>query len=354
MNEDQKPEPIEPTNPFRRAKDAEGEVIHAEFAPVDASERRAQRRAQRQAQEAAQAGAETPLSPAEPAGRAARRRMASTPPPAEESASETPVEGAAFPSLHDERRKRRLTRLHVAPEIAPKPAEEGNIANTVELQGLKRRKDKGRGRVLLPEEYAGMHAEIERASSPTRCFVVGVTSAVYGEGKTTIAMNLAGTMAQNSAQRVALIDGNLRNWDLQLRLNLPPCVGLVDYLEGKEDDLDAIVQHTELENFVLFPAGRAAINPSRLSRSPRLMEFMNEIRMRYDFVILDMAPILPVADARVLSRVVDGIIVVSRAGVTPREVVSRAIETIGGDRVLGVVLNGTEISMPRWLQRYFL
>jgi len=199
-----------------------------------------------------------------------------------------------------------------------------------------------------------MHAEIERASSPSRCFVVGVTSAVYGEGKTTIAMNLAGTMAQNSSQRVALIDGNLRNWDLQLRLNMPPCAGLVDFLEGKEEELETIVQHTELENFVLIPAGRAAINPSRLSRSPRLMEFMTEMRMQHDFVILDMAPILPVADARVLSRVVDGVIVVVRAGVTPREVVSRAIETIGSDRVLGVVLNGTEISMPRWLQRYFL
>ncbi len=353
MNEDQKPEPIQPNNPFRRAKEVEGEVIHAEFTPTDSSERRTARRAQRQGQEAS---TETPAPP-ERASRASRRRVdsslqtesADTPEP-----SETFDEEPTLPSIQDARRKRRLSRLHTAPESAPKPLEEGNLATTVELQGLKRRKDKGRGRVLLPEEYAGMHAEIERASSPSRCFVVGVTSAVYGEGKTTIAMNLAGTMAQNSAQRVALIDGNLRNWDLQLRLNLPPCVGLVDYLEGKEDDIDAIVQHTELENFVLIPAGRAAINPSRLYRSPRLLEFMNEIRMRHDFVILDMAPILPVADARVLARIVDEVIVVVRAGVTPREVVSRAIEMIGSDRVHGVVLNGTEVHMPRFLQRYFI
>ena len=73
-------------------------------------------------------------------------------------------------------------------------------------------------------------------------FVVGVTSAVYGEGKTTVAMNLAGTIAQNSSQRVALVDANLRNWDLQTRLNLPPCSGLVDILEGGEDDLTNIIQ----------------------------------------------------------------------------------------------------------------
>src|SRR2546421_913897 len=91
------------------------------------------------------------------------------------------------------------------------------------------------GNALVPEEYARLHADIERASSPSRCFVVGVTSAVYGEGKTTVAMNLAGTIAQNSTHRVALVDLNLRNWDLQTRLNLPPCAGLVDVLEGGED-----------------------------------------------------------------------------------------------------------------------
>src|SRR5215510_12630673 len=61
-------------------------------------------------------------------------------------------------------------------------------------------------RILIPEEYARLHADIERASTPSRCFVVGVTSAVYGEGKTTVALNLAGTIAQNSTQRVALVD----------------------------------------------------------------------------------------------------------------------------------------------------
>src|ERR1041385_1879032 len=122
-------------------------------------------------------------------------------------------------------------------------------------------------RILIPEEYARLHADIERASSPARCFVVGVTSAVYGEGKTTVALNLAGTMAQNSDARVTLVDFNLRNWDMQTRLNLSSNVGLVDVLEGAEDDLSAIVQRTELENLTIIPAGRAAANPSPLVRS---------------------------------------------------------------------------------------
>jgi protein-tyrosine kinase len=208
-------------------------------------------------------------------------------------------------------------------------------------------------RILIPEEYARLHADIERASSPSRCFVVGVTSAVYGEGKTTVAMNLAGTIAQNSTHRVALVDLNLRNWDLQTRLNLPPCAGLVDVLEGGEDDMARIVQKTELENFTIVPEGRAAANPARLARSARLAEVMSALRMANEFIVMDMAPVLPVADTRVLAKMVDGIVMVVRAGVTPREIVSRAIDAVGNDRVLGVVLNGTEMAMPKWLQRYF-
>jgi len=208
-------------------------------------------------------------------------------------------------------------------------------------------------RIMVPEEYARLHADLERASTPSRCFVVGVTSAVYGEGKTTVAMNLANTIARNSTQRVVLVDGNLRNWDLQTRLNIPPCSGLVDVLEGGEDDLMSIVKKTEMDNFTIVPAGRAAANPSRLARSPRLAEVMSTLRMVNEFIVVDLAPVLPIADTRVLARNVDGIVMVVRAGVTPREIVQRGIDAVGGDRVLGVVLNGTESAMPKWLQRYF-
>jgi protein-tyrosine kinase len=209
------------------------------------------------------------------------------------------------------------------------------------------------GKALVPEEYARLHADIERAASPSRCFVVGVTSAVYGEGKTTVALNLAGTMAQNSEARVTLVDFNLRNWDIQTRLNLPPAAGLVDVLEGSEDDLTAILQRTELDNLTVIPAGRAAANPSRLVRSSRLVEVISTLRLSNDFIVLDMAPVLPVADTKTMAKLLDGVVMVVRAGVTPREIVARAIDAVGTDKVLGVVLNGVESAMPKWLQRYF-
>jgi protein-tyrosine kinase len=234
------------------------------------------------------------------------------------------------------------------------PAPLARVNNLGRGGKIDNRESNGAGaRLVVPEEYARLHADLERASSPSRCFVVGVTSAVYGEGKTTVAMNLAGTIAQNSTHRVALVDCNLRNWDLQTRLNLPPCMGLVDILEGGEDDLANIVQKTELENFTIVPAGRAAANPARLARSPRLSEVMSALRMNNEFIVMDMAPVLPVADTRVLARSLDGLVMVVRSGVTPREIVARAIESLGSERVLGVVLNGTESAIPAWLQRYF-
>jgi len=209
------------------------------------------------------------------------------------------------------------------------------------------------GAAIVTEEYARLHADIERAASPARCFVVGVTSAVYGEGKTTVAMNLAGTMAQNSQARVTLVDCNLRNWDVQERLNIPDTTGLVDILEGAEDDLTNVLHRTDLDNLAILPSGRQAGNPSRLVRSPRLGEVMSTLRMSNDFIVVDLPPVLPVADTKTLSRIVDGIVLVVRAGITPREVVARAMDAVGSDKVLGVVLNGVESAMPRWLQRYF-
>jgi capsular exopolysaccharide synthesis family protein len=209
------------------------------------------------------------------------------------------------------------------------------------------------GKALIPEEYARLHADIERAASPSRCFVVGVTSAVYGEGKTTVAMNLAGTMAQNSESRVTLVDFNLRNWDLQTKLDLPVASGLVNVLEGSEDDLSAIIQRTEMDNLSIIPAGRAAANPARLVRSSRLNEVVNTLKMSNEFIVMDMAPILPVADTKSMAKLLDGVVIVVRAGVTPREIVQRAIDAVGSDKVLGVVLNGVQSSMPKWLQKYF-
>jgi succinoglycan biosynthesis transport protein ExoP len=88
-------------------------------------------------------------------------------------------------------------------------------------------------------------------------------------------------------------------------------------------------------------------------RSPRLGEVVSTLKLSNDFIVLDMSPVLPVADTKSVAKMLDGVVMVVRAGVTPREIVSRAIDAVGNDKVLGVVLNGVETAMPKWLQRYF-
>ncbi len=203
------------------------------------------------------------------------------------------------------------------------------------------------------DEYARLHAEIEKSAVYGGCFVVGVTSAVYGEGKTTVAINLAGSIAEDSERRVALVDLNLRSCDLQMQLKLPPCVGMVDFLEG-DCDLSQIVHRTESERLTIVPAGSVASTPGRLARSSRLAEAMAELRRANDYLIVDLAPVLPITDARLIGRHMDGFVMVVRAGSTPREIVSRAIDTLDRASVIGVILNRTEPPIPKWLQRHFV
>jgi Mrp family chromosome partitioning ATPase len=88
-------------------------------------------------------------------------------------------------------------------------------------------------------------------------------------------------------------------------------------------------------------------------RSSRLGQVIGALKQASDFIVLDMAPVLPVADTKGMAKLLDGVVMVVRAGVTPREIVGRAMEAVGPDKVLGVVLNGVDTAMPRWLQRYF-
>ena len=107
----------------------------------------------------------------------------------------------------------------------------------------------------------------------------------------------------------------MRNWDLQTRLNRPAVTGLVDILEGMEDDLSAVVQRTELDNLNIIPAGQAAKNQARLVRASRLVELVAALKHANDFIVLDISPVLPVADTKSLPKLLDGVVMVVRAGI---------------------------------------
>lgn len=183
--------------------------------------------------------------------------------------------------------------------------------------------------------------------------VIAVTSAIAGEGKTTIALGLAVMVAQDFPERhILLAEADLHQPVLAADFDVEPSPGLAEALDGIYP-VEMGYRETFLPNLQLLPAGEPTSNPSRLLRSPRLGGVLAATRRRHDLVILDTPALLVSSDAALVADQADGVLVVVRSGVTPVTVVNRALELVDGERLRGLVLNGAESAVPGWLRRIF-
>mgnify|MGYP003521036884 CR=1 FL=1 len=175
------------------------------------------------------------------------------------------------------------------------------------------------------------------ASSRPRSIVV--TSALPGEGKTTTASNLALAIA-DTGSRVVLVDADLRRPSIARVLGIEGAVGLTTVLIGNAS-IDDVVQEYGSTSLDVITSGEIPPNPSELLGSQRMTDLLGELTERYDVVILDTAPLLPVTDGVVVAKLADGALVVVGATVANRPHLAAAVaalETVEA-RVLGVVLN---------------
>ncbi|MCL2541519.1 MAG: polysaccharide biosynthesis tyrosine autokinase [Nocardioidaceae bacterium] len=170
-----------------------------------------------------------------------------------------------------------------------------------------------------------------------RCLVI--TSAVPGEGKTMTSTNLAVALAQ-TGRRTLIIDADLRRPRVASTLGLDPAVGLTTALVGKTEIADAIQVHGPSGLHVLA-SGAKPPNPTEILQSRVTHDLIRRLRSSYDTVIIDGPPLLPVADASVLSTLADGVILVIRHGKTTRDQVTEAVNRVNqvGGRLYGVVVN---------------
>jgi len=166
-----------------------------------------------------------------------------------------------------------------------------------------------------------------------------VTSSAPSEGKTTLAVNLAGTFAQTNKKTV-IIDADLRKPRIHSVFNANKYPGMIDYLFGQAT-LEEIIRPTELENLKYVPSGTIPPNPSEMIESKPMQDFLAEMRRRFDVVIVDSAPIIAVTDSEILSTFVDATILVVSAEVTEFDLMTKAAELIknGGSSFIGAVLN---------------
>ncbi|MGN6218402.1 MAG: polysaccharide biosynthesis tyrosine autokinase [Microbacterium sp.] len=172
---------------------------------------------------------------------------------------------------------------------------------------------------------------------PPRAIVV--TSPIPGDGKSTIAANLALSIAA-SGEQVVLIDADLRRPMVASLFNLPEGAGLTDVLTGRATVADVAQIADATRNLVVLAAGRTPPNPSEVLGSRKMRELIEQLS-KQAFVIIDSPPVLPVTDAAVLANNADGAVLVVSAGKTTFDMMSRSLENLGRARArpLGVVLN---------------
>lgn len=175
----------------------------------------------------------------------------------------------------------------------------------------------------------------------SRVFVV--TSSQPREGKTTVASNLAASIAQ-SGKRVLAIDTDLRKPRLHQALGLSREHGVTSFIVG-DDSFDSVVQSTRVPNLDAITSGPVPPNPAELLHSPAFARLIETARGRYDVVIFDSPPLGPVTDAAVIGPQVDGVIVVAKVGETTRDALESTLRQFRdvGARVLGAVLNGLDL-----------
>ncbi len=170
-----------------------------------------------------------------------------------------------------------------------------------------------------------------------------VTSSVAGEGKTFVSSNLAQSIVQQPDMRVLLVDADMRASRLHSTLGAPNLPGLSDYLKGDVDEFE-IIQKGMAENLCLIPGGSQVSNPSELLLSERMKHLLDLHSPMFDWVIIDSPPAMPVPDASILSTLVDGILLVVRAGFTHVAIAEKTAAEFHGNNLLGVVLNQVEKS----------
>jgi capsular exopolysaccharide synthesis family protein len=190
------------------------------------------------------------------------------------------------------------------------------------------------------EQYQNLRLKIERLRQARDLRIIAVTSPGASDGKTITSINLAGALARGSASRVLLIDADLRRPELanQLRLGADG-VGFADLVGPGDVRLNDVVQAVEGHNIDVISAGAISGPIHDVFRSSRLPQLLSDARTSYDYIILDTPPLVPVVDSALLSRVVDGVLVVVAANKTPRKLLEEALNELDASKVVGIVFN---------------
>lgn len=178
------------------------------------------------------------------------------------------------------------------------------------------------------------------------------SSAKHGEGTSTISSYFALSLSREGDSRILIIDANLRNPVLHRVFGVQGGKGLAELLTD-DIDLHSVIHSTPSPNLFVMPAGKCTQNPAYKFENERLKGIIGELKMEFDFVIFDSAPILPYSDTSVLVSKLDGAILIVKAEQTRWEVAQKAKEELekSGAHILGAILNQRHYHIPEFVYR---
>ena len=191
------------------------------------------------------------------------------------------------------------------------------------------------------ERYRSLRTRVLHAGERRKMQTFVITSAGVMEGKTLTAINLSWLLAQTDGVKALLIDGDLRNPSAADYLGLDAPAGLSEVLAG-EARLEEAVIRLEPAGLHILPGGSARDDVAEILSGPRFLSLLKEVRRMFDYVIIDAPPLGIFTDATVLINRTDAALIVARAGKTRYAALERLLEPLPRERLLGVILNGSD------------
>ncbi len=205
----------------------------------------------------------------------------------------------------------------------------------------------------ISEAFRGLRTNIEYTAVDQQLSRLLITSASPGEGKSSMACNLGVVFAQNGS-RVALVEMDLRRPTLHTKLDRPNQMGMSHLFVQQNLDLDGVLQDTGIEGLSLITVGDHPPNPSELLGSKKMGEILTSLQAHVDIIIADAPPVLPVADAVILAKSMDGVLIVVRLGVTKLAAIKRAVDQLRfvNANTIGIIVNGIPARSSRYSYGY--
>jgi capsular exopolysaccharide synthesis family protein len=183
--------------------------------------------------------------------------------------------------------------------------------------------------------------------------IIGISSSIPEEGKTSISLNLASSIAAIGDKKIILIDCDMRKCDLTMVMGLRGEIGLSHYLAGTEDRIESIVKNSKMKNLYVISSGRKVQNSSELLTQTKFQKLLDVLKKNFDLIIMDLPPVLNTSDPVTVRDMVDKFIMVYFAGKTPIDIFENSINEIGRDKILGVVLNAVDTEKIIKYRKYY-